>query len=288
MYALVGAADKTDGCKPGRFGRIAGSGDFAIRETVVLGVRMLDAVVFAPPGSKPEKLRNLLRRFAGGMKCRRVHEICFAKDFPYKEELLREGFAEMKSELLKAALAGRIATMLGGAPNSVAEIPGDGKCALLLAGRMTAAVFGTLWELCSAFKYLMVMTETGEEGGLEELCRRTGVSVIRQPSARQLMNADVAVAYGPLSRTVVLPAKCVAYGVGDGALGGVVYERCVSGLSWALAGGLDDMLPGRFPRDTLLSAALCAGTVRAEDILIKDIFLARRALYGPRGTPAGV
>lgn len=286
MYALVGTADKTDSSLFGRAGRGTGGGTFTIRETVVLGARMLDAVVFVAPGTKPEKLRKLLRRVACDMRRRRVHEICFAQNFPYKDELLREGFAEMKSDPLKAALAGRVAAKLGGAPLDSAghsAKPRDGKCAVLLAERMTAAESRTLSELAVAFKYLMVMTKTGGESALEALCSRTGISVIRQPSAVQLMNADVAVAYAPPGRRVVLPAKCIAFSVNDGALSGVVYERCVSGLSWALAGGLDDKLPGLFPRDALLSAALCAGTVRADDIIIRDVFLARRALYGGRG-----
>jgi hypothetical protein len=272
MYCLLSTEDKDP---VGLFGRIkrglSGDKGLIIRETVVLGVRVLGITIEVFPGMKTEDVRAAIRRAVDAMRRERVREICFAKNFPYRALFLREGFDEMGSLLLMTTLAGRISSYLGG---QISAVSGDGKYAAIFAAKLTVAVLRTLSELCASFKYLMVTTESGGGREFEALRRRTGISVIERPTPRQLMNADVAVVFGPLRRSVLLPAKCIAFGIGDNALSGVDCGRVVSGLRLELAAGREERLPEIFSRDVLISAALCAGTLKADDIVLRDVLLA--------------
>ncbi|SHH63873.1 hypothetical protein SAMN02745823_00578 [Sporobacter termitidis DSM 10068] len=269
MICLIGAEETARAGWWRRLRRAAAHDKgFSAGDEVVLGVRMLRAVIESSPGMKPEALRKRIKNAAEWMRARRVRQVIFAKNFPYRALVLREGFDEMDGGALWEALAGRIAARFGG----------DSHCAALFAGRLTMAVLRTLTELCASFKYLMVTTETGSGREFDALRRRTGVSVIEQPTDRQLSRADVAVIFGPQKRLVVLPPECVALGVGAGALEGVLFGRAVSELTLGLTDERESELPSGFPRDVLFSAALNAGTLQPEDIVIQDV----RLTAGPR------
>ena len=122
---------------------------------------------------------------------------------------------------MTAALAGRIA----------AAVAGDGATAALFARRMIGGAWITLQELCHRFRYVTVVTDAGWTWALDGLRRRTGVSILEQPSPRQLQQAAVAVFFDVQPPGLELPAGCVAIGARAGALAGVRSVRKVTGLS---------------------------------------------------------
>lgn len=271
MVCLVGAEEVP---RPGFFRRLQGAAarreGFGTDETVILGVRMKRVTIKTYAGITQKEAGRRLALAAEELRLARAHRVIFAKNFPYREHILREGFEEAESGLVTEALAGRLA----------AQAADGGRTAALFAERLTGPAFGTLCELCASFRFVTAWTEWSGGRTLEELRRRTGISVLENPPISELQNADAAVFFAPPRLPAVLPEKCVAVEAVAGALEGVLYYRAVSGLTPGLKGGRETELPDCYPAAQLISSALSAGTVKTGDLEIRD--------YSAAGTSANI
>jgi hypothetical protein len=108
----------------------------------------------------------------------------------------------------------------------------------------------------------------------DALRRRTGVSVIARSTAGQFHNADAAVFYDAPRPDLRLSPSCAAIEAVPGALEGLSCSLAVSGLLLRLAGERQRSLIPGYPAEKLLAAALDAGTLTPEEILLQDVRIA--------------
>ena len=261
MVYLVGAEETAPAGLPERIRQsLSREAGYTVSGMVILGMRARRVTIENPTGQGSILRRNIARA-AAALRDERAGRIIFADGFAYKEHLKREGFDEMGTDALLAALAGRVAALA--AP--------DGAAAALVARHLAGGAWNTLRELCLRFRCVMAVTDADWNPGFAELRRRTGVSIIEHPSARQLALAGVAVLYDDLPPGVVLAEHCVAVGGAvrrrRGPRARPEGDRPVSGA----AGGSGSRSAAGFPREPILAAALSAGTLSEDDIQINGL-----------------
>lgn len=234
--------------------------------SVILGIRSLKITMDVAPSMTSNTIRKRIGYVVERMRSERTGKVVFSDDFPYRELILREGFDETDDRLLKEIVAGKI----------VKAFSGKDKVAAFFGRRLTGEAERVFSEMCQNFKYVMAAVET--DGGLyHSMGKRFGISVIGQPTEKQLEKADVAVFFCPPATKTVLPEKCVVIPVTGGALKGVICRKIVSEQTIALVNGKKHDIPNGFPHEPFYSAALDAGTLRREDLQIYNLKI--RDLY---------
>ncbi|NMA24104.1 MAG: hypothetical protein GX936_00390 [Clostridiales bacterium] len=232
-------------------------------ETLILGIRVMTATLDIAPSIPLKTVRKRIGYAAERMHARRVRKVLFSEKFPrtYRELVLGEGFDEMDGSRLPELLAGKIASVFSG----------HDKVAAFFARRLTGEAEHTFRQLCRDFKYVMTAVEENDGRLYHELCRGLGISVIGHPTDKQLAKADVAVFFSPPARRTVLPEKCVAIPVYPAALDGVVCRRAVAGMAVEPAAGEAPNTPDGFRLMPLIAAAIDAGSLRREDVIVRTL-----------------
>lgn len=226
---------------------------------IIFGMRTLTITIDVTPLMPLKTIQKRIQYAAEKMRAVRAGKVLFSKKFPYRELLLREGFDEMDEGRLLELLVGKI----------IFGFSGSDKIAALFAHHLTGEAERVFCDMCRDFKYVMAAVES--ERLFRTLGRRLGISVIGQPTDSQLSKADVAVFFDPPERRIVLPDKCIAVPVKGSALDGVVCSKAVCGLSVELSSGFTPDIPEGFAHEPLIAAALDTGTLRREDVLVRDI-----------------
>lgn len=269
MICLIDTEDIPDAGIIKRFIRfLRGYRGIATAPVTILGLRALYLRIQVNPTISQRAIEKRIKNACRAMIEKQVSMVLFSKNFPYKPNLLREGFDEMESSLLFETLAGKIAT----------DFAGDGKCAVLFAKRLTGSALAVLDDLCAGFRYVMVESESDGGGIVSSLGRRFGISVIMHPTALQLLNADAAVFFDPPGRKSILPDRCLTVAVTKPALTGVVFREAVTGLMIELTGGKTMNIPDSFPIEPLLAVALYAGTIGREDMILRGVLTTVRVI----------
>lgn len=230
-------------------------------EALILGIRVMTATIDTTPSIPLKTVRKRIGYAAERMRAKRVRKVIFSERFPYRELVLGEGFDEMDDSRLLELFAGKIASVFSGRD----------KVAAFFARRLTSEAEHTFCQLCREFKYVMSAVEETDGRLYHGLCRGLGISVIGQPTEKQLSRADVAVFFSPPVRQTVLPEKCVAIPVRPSALDGVVCRKAVAGMTVELATGEAPNIPDGFPLMPLIAAAVDAGSLRREDVLVRTL-----------------
>jgi hypothetical protein len=228
---------------------------------MILGLRILYIKVDVAPSMPLKAVYKRIGCAAERMRAERTGVLLISKKFPYRELVSREGFVEADECRLTALLAGKI----------VSKFAGRDKVAAFFARRLTSEAERVFREMCRDFKYVMAAVESDCGVLFNALGRRLGISVIGQPTAQQLSKADVAVFFDPPARPVILPEKCVAIPACAAALQGVVCRKAVDGLTIELGDDVLSAIPDGFAQEPLIAAALEAGTLRRQDVLVRDL-----------------
>jgi hypothetical protein len=228
---------------------------------VILGIRTLNITIDVTPSMPLKTIQKRIKYAAERMHAVHAGKVLFSDKFPYRELLLREGFDEMDEGRLLELLAGKI----------ISEYSGSDKVAAFFARHITGEAERIFCDMCRYFKYVMAAVESDSGWLMNILGRQLGISVIGQPTQRQLSKADVAVFFDPPEQRIVLPEKCIAIPVNDAALDGVVCSKAVSGLTVELSAGITQDVPVGFAHEPLIAAALDTGTLRREDVRVRDI-----------------
>ncbi len=231
------------------------------KDIIVLGMRALYVTIDKTPSMPSITAQNRVKHAAERMRASHAGKVLFSKNFPYRELVLREGFDDIDESLLMETLIGKIVT----------EFSGRDKVGAFFANRLTGSAERTFCEMCRDFRYVMAALDSDSSRLLGSLSRRLGISVIGQPTIQQLSKADVAVFYSPPRSAVVLPEKCIAIPVSDTYLDDVIYSKAVTGVTFELNSRRALSIPDGFPHEPLFAAAIDAGTLRREDVLLKDI-----------------
>ncbi len=234
---------------------------FHAGETVVLGMRVMHVTLDISPEMPVKTIRKRIGCAAELMRAKRAGKVLFFNNFPYRDLVLWEGFDEMNEERLTEQLAGRIASAFSG---------GD-KAAAFFARRLTGEAERVFSALCRDFKYIMAVVEADEGRLYQALGKKFGISVIGQPTERQLSMADVAVFFSPPTQQTVLPDRCVAIPVNKAAMKGVVCRRTVSGLTVELPDGRMTDIPKGFAPEPLITAAIDTGTLNPSEIMVRSL-----------------
>jgi len=263
--AMICLFDKQDAPDAGILTRIRrtrrGYKGLRTGETLILGIRAMTATLDITPSMPMKVVRKRIRYAAERMRAVRVRKVLFSEDFPYRELVLGEGFDEMDDSRLPELLAGKIASVFSGRD----------KVAAFFAERLTSEAEHVFRQLCREYKYVMSAVEYYDGRLYHDLIRGLGISVIGQPTERQLAKADVAVFFSPPVRQTVLPEKCVAIPVCPAALDGVVCRRAVAGMAVELTNGKAPHIPGGFPSMPLIAAAIDAGSLSREEVLVRTL-----------------
>jgi hypothetical protein len=242
--------------------KLKGDDGIRCRKTVVYGMPLLHLTLpvytkIKEPGAGKISGAAVIR-----LRKARVSRAIFAKDFPYREAFLREGFEEADGTILTELLAGQLASL---------ACP-EGKTVVLIADSLTGSAACTLLELCVRFRHVLTVLESDGSALLKTISRKYGVSVISAPSPAQLFDADVAVSFTPPLRQIQLSGACIAIPVGSMALENIDCRRYVADCTVGLKEQREAELPelaGRFPVNALIAAALDAGVLRTEDLIIR-------------------
>ena len=262
---MIYLIDAEETARPGLLSRLrrmhSGGEGYRIADEIVLGMRIRRMTIESRRDMRPDRLNGNVGRAADALRRERAAHVIYSEGFEYRKLFEQEGFREVDDGALKAALAGRLAALAAG----------DGASAVLFAHQMSGCALNTLQELCRRFRCVMAVAGGGWSPALAALRRATGVSVIERPSARQLEAACVAVFYDAPPNGSVLPVGCVAIEARPGALRGVDFPRRVAGMALALSDGHETALPRGFPMAPLLASALDAGTIRPENISIREL-----------------
>lgn len=262
MICLLDTEDLPDVSFIARIGRARrGYKGIIARDLAILGVRVLYITIDKTPSISQETVKKRIKYAAERMHTARIGKVLFSKNFPYREIVLREGFDEIDEGSLMETLAGKIA----------AEFAGADKVAAFFADRMTASAEQTFCALCRDFRYVMAVVESEAGRLFASLGRRLGISVIGQPTGKQLLKADVAVFFNAPHVTTVLPEKCIVIPVGDIALERIVARKAVSGISVGLINGKKPDIPNGFSHGPLFAVAIDAGTLHHEAVFLHDI-----------------
>jgi hypothetical protein len=262
MFALVDAKDVPEGGFLRRLRRrVSGRAGVNSGYQEILGMKTFCLTFQMTGGLTPRDIRKQVLAAAEAIRGSGCEEICFSKIFPYRDELLREGFVEIDDGILYERLAGNIAL----------RFSGRDKSAVLFAKRLSHHSERALKSLCEGFRYVMADIEAGGGRVIERLAKQYGVSIIERPSARQLANADTAVFFSPPAQQIVLPDRCVAVAVSKEALTGVTCSSLASGLKIALKHGKALNLPEKYPINSIAAAAMKAGTVFPGEIELLEV-----------------
>lgn len=231
------------------------------RTIVILGVRALYISIDKTPSMRMIIIKKRIHYAAEKMRRDHVGKVLFSEKFTYKELVLREGFDEIDESYLMAALAGKI----------VSAFSGSDKVAAFFANRLTSDAERAFYDMCRHFRYVMAVMESDCGQLFANLGKRLGISVIGQPTEKQLSKADVAVFFSPPRVPTVLPEKCIAIPVNNRALDGVVYSKFVSEVKLALGNAKALDIPDGFAHEPLYAAAIDAGTLHREDVLLREV-----------------
>jgi hypothetical protein len=265
MICLLGTAETPDVGIITRVRRARkGYRGVSARELLILGVRTLHITLDKTPSISQKIIKKRIKYASSLMRSERVSQVFFAKNFPYRELVLREGFDEMDECLLMKLFAGKLAT----------EFADGEKVAAFFAERLTGDAERIFSELCRAFRYVIAVSEADGSQLFAAFGRQLGISVIGRPTPKQLLRADVAVFFSPPKQEMVLSEKCVVIPVTASALEGVVCRNVVTGITVSLVNGMQPDIPEGFQPGPLYAAAIRAGTLRLGDVLIQNIKMA--------------
>lgn len=189
----------------------------------------------------------------------RVDRVCFAEGYPYKD-----AFHESLS-FREADAYGLVAALL----TDVAQTLSDKHAAAYLCGNATRECDEALETLCLHNRWLMV--DGCRSSALEDLRRRTGVSIVESPGAERLRSARLAVFTAPPQREIELPHECVALAADLRYLAGIRGWAHVTGVEVVCS--TEPILPDWFPRDALLAEAVTRGALRRDVLTIAKIFV---------------
>jgi hypothetical protein len=223
-----------------------------------------------PLGARKPDVREI-GRLCALMRSQGIQKVVFARNFPYKAHLLREGFETPDSGLLYEVLAPMAARAASPAASSV----------YICVGRLTVYTAQTLIELCRSFRYMMVDIESGGGLFLNALARRFGVSVVAGPTPDRLGLADIAVLLSKPPHPVVLSETCLVLASECSFLSNVRCNHVLTGLTVAVPKSAGNAVPKGFPPEPLLAAALYAGTLSGTDLSVCSV----RVSPGADGMP---
>jgi hypothetical protein len=262
MICLFDKQESSDAGIVTRFRRARrGYKGFHTGETVILGIKALTATIDITPSMPMKTVQKRIGCAAERLRAERTRKVLFSETFPYRELVLREGFEEIDDSRLLELFAGRIASVFSGRE----------KVAAFFARRLTGEAENAFCQLCRDYKYVMAAVESDDGRLYQALGRRLGISVIGQPTEKQLSKADVAVFFSPPERKTVLPDKCVAIPVMHAALSGVVCRKALTGMTVELPKGVAQQIPDGFAHEPLIAAAIDAGALVLGDIPIRTL-----------------
>lgn len=261
MICLLDTKEIPDVGFVSRFSRFRrGYTGISFKNLTIMGVRALHITIDKAPAISQRTVQKRIKLVTDRIREEHISRVLFSINFPYRELVLREGFGEIDESLLMETLAGEIAS----------KFAGKEKVAAFFADRMTAGVEKTFCDLCRDFRYVMAVLESDGSRLFSSLGKRLGLSVIGQPSEKQLLKVDVAVFFSAPLVTTVLPETCIVIPARHNALDRVVARKAVANLSIGLRDGMEPDIPEGFPRDPLFAVALDAGTLRREEILLRE------------------
>ena len=275
MFAMM---EMTDAPKVGMRERIRrglrGYSGVSAKLENVLGVEVLRVGIESPGMIKQAAFEKRIGLTIGLLRQRGIRHLCFAYGFPYEEiEIFaRAGFAALERDALYESLACEIAV----------KAAVERKAAALFARRVTVCVERALLGLCANFRYVMVDIESGGAAVCRNLRRDCGVSIIEKPSQKQLAAADVALFFSQPVRKVKLPDKCVAAAVTNKMLQSVELRRYVSAIDIEIYPKEEKPLPAEYSREILTSAAVSAGVLRGNNLILRNIKIDERRKKSPK------
>ncbi len=233
------------------------------RLVAVLGMRAVHITIEQfeeqPGRTHSQAVLNRIGTAAGLMRRHRAATVLFSENFPYRGLVLGEGFMEADERTLMETLAGAIA---GKAARSR-------RSAVLFTDCLTSGAMRTLLELCQSFRTVMLVSGSGADT-CRALGRQLGISVVANPPAGYLKDADAAVFFSAPSAEIALSEKTVAIPTGPGALDGVTYRAAVRGVQIELAGGTAGRIPEGFAPAPLVSAALASLSLDREAVRLSS------------------
>ncbi len=219
-----------------------------------LGLNCVRARVRVGLRAGERRVRRCLEGTARELAGLRARTAVFAEGFPYREFFLARGVREAGCGTLLAAKAAEI--VRAAAPRH--------ERALLRTDRADRRSLETARGLCRDFRYLALDAPEECLERFEDVCG--GLGVAPEPYTSSGPGPDAAVFLSPPREPVFLPGRCVklpVYTGGAPVLGGREVDR----ISFSLPEELRFDLP--FPASPILSAALEAGTVEAEDVSVR-------------------
>ena len=250
--------------------RLSGDTGVKCRKITVLGMPVLYLTMPAVESISEKSLRRRTDAAAMLMHQWRIGRVVFAKDFPYRAQILREGFEEADGTVLTELLAGEIAC----------QVCQSGKTAVIFASRLTGNAARAPWKVCAPFRYVYAVTAVGADALFDDIRRKAGVSVITDPSPIQLKKADVALIFDTIPGDGVLPETCVAIPVGRTMPEDLRCRTIATKLTYRVKNANGAEVPEGFPADRLIACALEAGTLRTEDIRVESAGIQLRPSAG--------
>jgi hypothetical protein len=244
--------------------RLTGDNGYRCEKRMVFGMPVLHVTLAFYPRAKETFVRKTIG--ASAAQLRKGSRVLFSKDFPYRAAFLREGFEEAEGTILTELLSGQLASF----------ICPEGKTALMISKKLSGRAVQALWSLCLRFRHVLCVTESDGRALYGAISKKQGVSVISAPSPRQLLEADVAVVFNPPPEHMLLSDTCVVLPVGSTVPKNIYCRRFASEISFGIKDA-ESMeyaeLTERFPLNALIAAALEAGVLRVDDVLVRSVHI---------------
>lgn len=222
-------------------------------ERIIGGVRFYAVTLYRGEKSRPAVLRRRCASAARLLKKADVGRAVLPLDAPCEEVFVRQGIRPVGDTALRRELAAELVSF------AMAEhglAPG-GATVAVTAERLSAEVIRAVTALCRRSRYMLLSVPYGGEAFCREMRRTHGVSVLLDPTAEQLEQADVLVQFG--ARPDLKPKNKVTLPLYAGAAGA---------FSWSAS------VPGQGEpeeRTALLAALWEAGVLRPECLEVRSL-----------------
>ena len=265
MFALIESTGQTEYSGKSFLGRLRSRHSPVRSETVeIMGMRALRLRMEIPEGLRRRQLEKRIN-MARLILCRnKIDRVCFQNGFLYRDAFLDASLREMDRQLLNESMAGPILAKAS---------PGTEKTALFCARYALDRGERALIALCASFRHLMVCLSGEAEPICGSIRRKYGISVIEKPTMRQLLKADTALFFTAPSCQMFLSDSCIVFAVSDEALRNVRCRRKILSVTYEIPDILRRSVPEGYSVDLFLSEALLRGTVRINEIHVKEIVI---------------
>ena len=274
MFALIENVMHTEMTGKGLLKRLRNRNAAVRSESVeIMGMKALRLILETPQGLRRRQLEKRLRTARMILGRSKVDRVCFRQDFPYRKAFPDGLFREMDCQILNESMAG---------PILVKTAAGGDKTALFHGRYALDRGEQVLIDLCASFRYLVVCLSDRDRLICDSIRRKYGISVIEQPTMRQLLKADTALFFTAPSQRMILSDGCTVFAVSDEALRNVRFRKKITSVTYEIPDSLKRTVPEGYSADPFLSEALLRGIVRRDQIRVEEISISSGGASSPQ------